>query len=101
MPGSPADSGLRSRVNASSHGALTRLSRLPRWVVPLITVALLLVGLAAPPTYAVIALALIGIFLLWLAYLSWPVLQPGARTIRVVVIALIGLCALARVYGWL
>lgn len=77
------------------------MSRLPRLTIPAVTLALVLVGLAAPPAYAVPALALIGLFLLWLAYLSWPVLSVTGRLTRVVVVALVGLCAVARVYGWL
>ena len=58
------------------------LHRLPKWVIPILMVALLLLGLLIPSNWAGIFIVLIAVFLGWLLALSWPVILPGSRLFR-------------------
>ncbi len=95
--GSSADPG-RNRSAFAQHSAsiLARLTQLPRYTVPGIVLALMLVGLTAPLGYALPALALVAALVAWLAYLSWPALDPRGRMVRTIMIALIVGAVVAR-----
>lgn len=75
-----------SRVQIWSTPILVRLHGLPRWVVPVVMAALLVTGFALEGWPAALCLALVGLFLLWLLLLSWPVLRPGSKAVRVIVV---------------
>ncbi len=77
------------------------LSRLPQFLVPTLMVTLLLVGLVAPLVVAVVALVVIIVFIAWLAFLSWPVLAPPQRGMRIVAIAILVVALVGRLGGWL
>jgi hypothetical protein len=62
---------------------------------------LMLVGLTAPLPYALPALAIAAAFVAWLAFLSWPVLSAGGRTLRIAMICLVVGAAVGRAAGWL
>lgn len=95
MPQPETSPTLRSRVEQVSRPLLVRLTSLPRLVVPLLTVVLVAVGMLAPVPVAVVALLLVAVFVAWIAYLAWPVVTPGGKLIRVVMVALVlGLAAL-------
>jgi hypothetical protein len=65
------------------------MSGWPRFIVGLAPVVLLVLGLLLPPAIAVIPLAVAFLLVLWLSYLSWPVVPPNARLIRVLTMALL------------
>lgn len=91
----PGASPLRREVERRSAPLLLALGQAPRWLLPMLPVALLLGGLAAPPWAGVPALVTLGIVLGWLAYLSWPALGGPGRVLRVVaLLALTGLTVL-------
>ncbi len=96
MPAGPATPTLRASVERTSRPLLLRLHALPRAVVPLGTVALVLVGVLAPPAVGVFALTVVGLFVCWIAYLSWPVVSASARLIRVAMVALVVVLAMTR-----
>jgi uncharacterized protein DUF6703 len=100
QPGA-SGSGARAMVSARSRGILLRLSQLPRLVVPGVMLVLMLVGLSAPLPLALPAFAVIAAFVAWLAYLSWPILDPRARLLRAVMLAVVVGAAVGRVAGWL
>jgi hypothetical protein len=83
-----------------SRGIVVGLSRQSPFLIPGVMLALMLVGLIAPLVFALPALALVVVFVGWLAFLSWPVLAPGQRAIRVVMIAVVGFAGVGRVAGW-
>ena len=74
---------------------LVRLHALPRWVIPIFMTFLLLVGLLANPNetwgfwIGFIALLIIALFLTWLLILSWMILVPTSRLLRILVIGLL------------
>lgn len=92
----PDASPLRRAVEQRSAPFVLLVRRMPRWLVPLVPVALLLAGLAAPSaTLGSLALVVLAALLGWLAYLSWPTLTGPGRVLRsVALIALLGLAAL-------
>ena len=59
------------------------LSARPVWALPVVTVVLLVAGLSAPPPIGVpVLLRARSCCWVWLSYLSWPVLDGGARVLR-------------------
>ena len=96
MPARPATPTLRASVERTSRPLLLRLHALPRAVVPLGTVVLVLVGVLAPPAVGVVALTVVGLFVGWIAYLSWPAVSASGRLLRVVMVALVAALALTR-----
>ncbi|MFI0431790.1 MAG: DUF6703 family protein [Candidatus Nanopelagicales bacterium] len=95
-PASEARRGLEQR----SAGPLLWLHRLPRWLIPVIMGALLLLGLAVPGNWAGIFIVLVGLFLAWLLALSWPVITPGSRALRLGVTIVVLAAGIARMFGW-
>lgn len=91
----------RAALSARSRALLLTLSRLPPLVIPAAVLVLMLVGLAAPIALALPAFAVIGVFVAWLAYLSWPILDARARLTRALMVAIVVGSGLARVLGWL
>ena len=81
---------------------LVRLHALPRWVIPIVMTFLLLVGLLANPNetggfwIGFFALFFIALFLGWLLILSWLILVPTSRLLRILVIGLLLYAAFSR-----
>lgn len=91
--------GLRGTVERRSAPVLVWLSSQPKILLPAIVIVLLVGGLAAPPAYGVPLLAVLGLLLLWLSYLSWPALDAGARALRAAMLALVVVAVVQRVSG--
>lgn len=68
---------------------------MPRWIVPVAMAAALFGGLVMPASLAwlgALLLVVTAVFVAWLTSLSWPILTPAARAVRVVlVVALVGI----------
>jgi Family of unknown function (DUF6703) len=95
------ETALRMAVADRSRGVVVWLARQPPLLIPAVMLALMLIGLVVSTlAIAVPALALVVVFVGWLAFLSWPVLAPGQRAIRVVMIGVVLFAALGRVAGW-
>lgn len=81
---------------------LTRLTRLPKWLVVVVMAALLVLGMIQTGSLAwlgALILGVLAIFFLWLLVLSWPAIPPSGRLMRgIVVIALAG-AAVLKVMG--
>lgn len=87
---------LRTRLEVVSRPLLVRLTALPRPVVPLATVVLFAVAVLAPPPVALVALVLVGLFVLWLTVLAWPAVGVGGRLMRVAAVGLVVVLGLTR-----
>ena len=100
MPGTaPASrSPFRLSVENASRSLLTRLHRLPRLLLPLVTGILFAVGVLGPLTIALIALAAIFVFVTWLAYLSWPAVTAGGKLMRLLMVMLVGVLIAIRLW---
>ena len=80
---------------------LVRLSRLPPLLAPGIVLLLTFAGLAAPAWVGAPCLVVVAAFLSWLGALSWPILDPRGRTLRVLTVGLLLGAAVARLNGLL
>jgi hypothetical protein len=84
-----------------SAALVQRLNRLPRFVAPALTFALLVYGLLGQPLWlAVACLVLVIAFLGWLASLSWARTPTLGRLLRMIMILLIIIATVGRVAGW-
>ncbi|WP_245647052.1 DUF6703 family protein [Microtetraspora niveoalba] len=92
----PGATGLRRTVETRSATALVFLFQLPRWVVPIVMVALMLTGVVVDSWLGGLAVLPVLAFVLWLAYMSWPSLRPGARLLRVALVTFLVLLAATR-----
>ena len=93
----PTAPGLRGAVERRSAPVLTWFTAQPKLLLPLVSLALLVGGFVAPVAIAVpmllVLLAVVG----WLTYLSWPVVQGGARVVRVATLLLLVLAIVVTV----
>lgn len=79
----------RERIERSSVGPLARLRRIPTWAVFLLVLGCVVGGLLLDGVASAALLAVVGLLLVWLAFLSWPALPPPARLLRVLTIAVV------------
>lgn len=92
----------RTRIETWSTPALLRLHALPRWAFPLFTAALLVGGLLVPNGMLAAALLTVLLLLLaWLISLSWPLLRPLPRLMRLAVIGGLVMVIVGRARGQL
>ena len=90
---------LRRTVERASAPVLLWLTSRPRFLLPLLVAALLIGGLAAPPSYGLPLLLVLSLLLVWLSYLSWPALDGRARMLRAAMLALIAVAFVQRVFA--
>lgn len=77
--------------------ALLWLSARPKVLLPVVTVVLLVVGLAAPVDVGVPVLLLLVLLICWLSYLSWPTIDRVPRLLRLATVGLLLVAALGRI----
>jgi hypothetical protein len=97
-PGSASQSG-GNRFERASRAALLRMTRLPSWAIPGAMLALMLVGISAPLPFAIPALVIAALFVLWLAYLSWTVIDTKGRLLRGLMFGLVVGVIFGRIFG--
>jgi len=78
----------RSKVEHASVPWVTRLNRTPRWAAFLGVLALMVAGILVPKVGFVFTL-LIGVFLGWLIFLTWPRLAGPEKLMRFAVVGLV------------
>jgi hypothetical protein len=96
----PQKSDARRELERRSAGPLLVLHRMPRWLIPLIMAVLMLLGLFISAPWAGIFIVAIAVFLAWLLVLSWPVIMPGSRFFRLIVIAVVAVVGVMKMLGW-
>jgi hypothetical protein len=89
VPASPA----REKVERTSLPLLVRLAGVPRWLLLVVTLALVISGLLLPGIAGAVILLAVGVLAGWLLALSWPALGAGARAARILILLLIVLDA--------
>jgi len=72
------------------------LHQLPRWLPPVLAVALLVAGLAVAGWAGAAFLLVLAGVLGWLAAVSWPRLNAPGRALRALVIGLVIVAAVGR-----
>lgn len=83
----------RSSFEQASLPLLTRLHRMPRWIIVVLPALLLLGGLVLRDSWAWlggILLLIVWVFLAWLTALSWPALSAGSRLVRGLIVIAFG-----------
>lgn len=101
QPVARQDSARRS-LERFSAPILVTLHGMPRWIVPVVMAALLFLGLILTGPYAwigTVLLVVVGIFVLWLSALSWPILTGSARLMRVLVVGAVFGVAVLKALG--
>jgi hypothetical protein len=94
----PGASPGRQATERRSAKALIFLHQLPTWVLPLVTVALLIAGLAVKGPGGAVALGGLALVLGWLAAISWPRLSANSRLGRILgVVAVLFLAGLQAI----
>jgi hypothetical protein len=83
----PGASQTRQTAERRSAKSLIFLHQLPTWVLPLVTVALLIGGLAVKGPGGAVALGGLAVVLGWLAAISWPRLSANSKLGRILAIA--------------
>jgi 4-hydroxybenzoate polyprenyltransferase len=80
---------MRKKIEVLSTPILLRINTWPRFIVPVLILSFLLIGLFIPGSVGGFFILIVGLFVGWLLYLSWPLLGSRARLIRLGVVALI------------
>jgi hypothetical protein len=92
--------GARAAFERASAPVLLFLSRLPRWVFPVVLAAILLTGMLIPsPVIGGILLSFIVLALGWLVALSWPLLSVPSRLLRLLVVGGLALVVYGKFSG--
>lgn len=97
-----AASGFRPALERLSAPWLVTLHRLPRWLVPVILAVFLFIGLISSGPWIWVGAVMLGIitlFVAWLSALAWPVLTPGSRLARVLVVGALGGVTVLKAMG--
>ncbi|MEO6204133.1 MAG: DUF6703 family protein [Mycobacteriales bacterium] len=94
----PPATGLRRTVERRSGPVLVLLSQQPKLAVPVISIVLLIAGLALPRLLGAAFLLLLLLLVGWLSYLSWPVVVGPARVVRLLSVALIAVLLVTRLF---
>lgn len=82
-------SSFRKSIERSSAPILISLSKLPKFVAPVFVAILLVIGLYQHNLIGIVCISLVVLFIVWLSFLAWPVLEPRARVMRLVLIGLL------------
>jgi hypothetical protein len=89
-----------TRLEVFSAPILLFIHSLPRWIFPVFTAGLLLIGLfATNGIMGGLFLVLVGIVLGWLVALSWPLLTNSTRLMRLGLLLLVFGYAIGRFIG--
>lgn len=77
---------------------MTRLSRLPKLVPFAILLTLLIAGVLIHGPVGFVLMGLATLFVAWVLYLSWPVLNGSERIMRVAVLLLAVALAVVQLF---
>lgn len=88
----------RKKLEILSTPALLTINNWPKWLIPLGMLAFLLVGLFVPGVVGGFFILIVGTFVGWLLFLSWPLLDPKAKIFRLLVVVVIIGSALTQIF---
>ena len=75
---------------------LVQLSRVPKWALLIVVLALTIGGLLQENAIGGVMLLVLAAFAAWLAVLGWPRMTPVGRLLRLLVVGLILYAAFSR-----
>jgi energy-coupling factor transporter transmembrane protein EcfT len=96
MPASPKPTQEINAFERMSAPYLLRLHSAPRWLLAVALAAFLVVGLLVEGPIGATLLFVLALFLGWLAAIGWRLLSPGARAIRLLIVALVVAAGVAQ-----
>ena len=89
---------MRQRIDHASLPLMTRLSRLPKLVPFAVLLTLLGAGLIIHGPAGFLLVSLAALFVAWVLYLSWPVLNGSERIMRLAVLLLAVALAIVQLF---
>ncbi len=87
----------RQSVEQASLPLIRAISGRPRWLVFLATLGLMVAGVLVDG-WGWVFFALVGVFLAWILFLSWPRLTSVERLMRSAVLALVAAVTVVRAF---
>ena len=87
----------RQTVEQASLPLIRAISGRPRWLVFLATLALMVAGVLLDG-WGWVFFALVGVFLAWILFLSWPRLTSVERLMRSAVLVLVAAVTVVRAF---
>lgn len=93
----PVKGQLRKKLEILSTPLLLTINTWPKWLIPLSMLGFLLVGLFVPGVVGGFFIFLVGSFVGWLLFLSWPLLDAKSKLFRLVLVAIILLSGLTQI----
>jgi energy-coupling factor transporter transmembrane protein EcfT len=96
MPASPEPTQRTNAFERMSAPVLLRLHAAPRWLLAVALAAFLVVGLLVEGPIGATLLFVLALFLGWLAAIGWRLLSPGARAVRLLIVALVVAAGVAQ-----
>jgi len=96
MPASPEPTQGINAFERISAPYLLRLHAAPRWLLAVSLAAFLVVGLLVEGPVGATFLFVVALFLGWLAAIGWRLLSPGARAVRLMIVALVVAAGVAQ-----
>ncbi|MEI6108634.1 MAG: DUF6703 family protein [Actinomycetes bacterium] len=79
----------RKAITQASTPLLLRIHLLPKFVVPVLIAGFMVLALFTSGLIGGIALTFVSIFIGWLMYLSWPLLDSRSRVLRFLVLCIL------------
>ena len=106
-PGGPPrrpSSARRAQLERRSYPLLVSLTRVPRWLLVVFMAVCMVTGLMLSDSLAwlgALLLLVVAFFLGWLLALSWPVISPSSKALRLLtVLALAGIAVFKVTNGF-
>ncbi len=90
---------LARAIAARSMPLLVRITALPRWVFVVGLTALLVGGLLLSNPIGGVLLLILATFIGWLLLLSWPVVAPKGRLLRLLVVLAVAGVGISQIVG--
>lgn len=87
----------RKKIEMLSTPLLLSINNWPKWLVPLLMLSFLLVGLFVPGIVGGFFIFLVGLFVSWLLFLSWPLLDAKSRFFRLILVVIILFSGLTQI----
>lgn len=89
---------LRKKIEILSTPLLLSINNWPKWLVPLLMLSFLLVGLFVPGVVGGFFIFLVGLFVGWLLFLSWPLLDSKSKIFRLILVFVILFSGLTQIF---
>lgn len=80
---------MRKAITEASAPVLLRIHTFPKFLVPALIAGLMVLALFLDGVVAGVCLTIVALFIGWLMYLSWPLLDGRSRIVRLLVFGIL------------